>query len=38
MPLLSHFTMNNMDISYFAAPPTLGSNAVPTCTEDEQSA
>jgi hypothetical protein len=24
MPLLSHFTMNYMDMSYFAAPPALG--------------
>jgi len=38
MLLLSHFTMNYMDMSYFAAPPTLGVNAVSTCNEDEQSA
>jgi hypothetical protein len=38
MPLLGHLTMNYMDMSYFAAPPTLGVNAVSTCNEDEQSA
>jgi len=27
-PLLSHFTMNYMDTSYFAAPPTLVVKAV----------
>jgi hypothetical protein len=37
-PLLSHFTMNYMDMSYSAAPPALGANAVSTCNEDEQSA
>jgi hypothetical protein len=36
--LLCYFTMNYMDMSYFAAPPTLGVNAVSTCSEDEQSA
>ena len=38
MLLLSHFTMNYMDMSYFAAPPTLWVNAVSACNEDEQSA
>jgi hypothetical protein len=38
MLLLSSFTMNYMDTSYFAAPPTLGVNAMSTCNEDEQSA
>ena len=36
--LLSRFTMNYMDMSYFAAPPTLGINAVSTRNEEEQSA
>ena len=38
MPLLSYFAMNYMDMSCFAAPPTLGVNAVSTCNEAEQSA
>jgi hypothetical protein len=38
MLLLSHFTMNYMDMSYFAALLALGVNAVSTFNEDEQSA
>jgi len=34
MPLLSHFIMNYMDMSHFAAPPTLGVNVVSTCNEE----
>ncbi|GEM_PF-4924775 len=34
MLLLSHFTMNYMDTSYFAARPTPGVEAVSTCHEE----
>jgi hypothetical protein len=38
MPLLTGSTMNYMDMSHFAAPPTLGVNMVSTSNEAEQSA